>query len=218
MSCSQVYWKHMKCPVKGFWVPVIQECRAVGRLLFALNADRTALACVVYPQFFPEPCESICLHFCLSFCPHDLWTSGPIVGTRSKSGALWDKLVLQMGKRDTVPWLMGGINQQLHLSRQLKLKTQICRKPNCPSWNAQNFIFKQTVCVYYGLLISARSLCSSWKEAWAKMYFRWCRSNPPFSRESDQGTSCIIILHLRRSGSFILWSSWELQEEKHGTM
>lgn len=39
---------------------------------------------------------------CLSFYPHDLWTNGPIAGTRSKrGGALWDKLVLQMGKRDT---------------------------------------------------------------------------------------------------------------------
>lgn len=76
MSCSQVYGKHMKCPVEGFWFPVVQECSAVGWLLFALNADNTALACVVYPQFFPQPCESICLHFCVS--PSTLVTYEPM--------------------------------------------------------------------------------------------------------------------------------------------
>lgn len=76
MNSSQVYWKHMKCPVIGFWVPVVQECSAVGRLLFALCTDSTALACVVYPQFFQQPCESVCPHFSVS--PSTLMTYEPM--------------------------------------------------------------------------------------------------------------------------------------------
>lgn len=180
---------------------------------------------------------------CLSFYPHDLWTNGPIAGTRSKrSGALWDKLVLQMSKRETlwhkmkgmegvptqntgpcfirfVPWLMGEINQQLHLTRQINAEDTNLQKTRLPCWNAQNFIFKQTVYVcIMDFLLQPDPYAIAERKTWAKMYFRRGRSNSPLSQETGQGISCNIVLHVRRSQSFILWSSWELQEEKHGNM
>lgn len=175
MSCSQVYWKDMKCPVKGFWVPVIQECSTVGRLLFALNIDNTALACVVYPQFFPQPCESICLHFSVS--PSALMTyepMGELWWQKAKvehfgiswffrwvkeilCGTKWKAMEGIPTQRTGVcfisfmPWLMRGINQQLQLTRQLKAEDTNLWKTRLPWLKCSKllFMFKQTVCVLW---------------------------------------------------------------------
>lgn len=178
---------------------------------------------------------SVCISLSLLY-PHDLWTNGPVAGTRSKSGALWDKLVLQMGKRDALWYKVKSYGRNSY-SEDRSLSRKICaltygrdQSAVAPyqadkSWRHKSvenqiaklkcskllFIFKQTVCVYYGLPISARCLCSSWKEAWQRCVSDDAGPALPFPGK-------VIMLHVRRSVSFVLWSSWELQEEKHGNM
>lgn len=86
---------------------ILGSCQAgmqcCGQAALCPQCSQLSLGCVVYPQFFQQPCErSVCISLSLLY-PHDQWTNVPVAGTRSKSrGALWDRFVLQMGKRYSV--------------------------------------------------------------------------------------------------------------------
>lgn len=84
MNCSQVYWKCMKCPVIGFWVPVRQECSAVGRLLFALNAASSALAVLCTHSSFNSLVKDLSAFLCLSFTLMTNEPMGPSQGQGAK--------------------------------------------------------------------------------------------------------------------------------------
>lgn len=70
------------------------QCCGQAALCSWCRQQSLGLCCV--PSVLPTALwKHLSAFLCLSFCPCDLWPSGPIAGMRSKrSGALWDKLVL----------------------------------------------------------------------------------------------------------------------------
>lgn len=82
----------------------------------ALYPQWTALACAVCPQLFQQPCESICLHFSVS--PSTLMTQEPMGQLQGQEAREVDKILLQMGKRDTV-------TQSEKLWKQFLLKREV---------------------------------------------------------------------------------------------
>lgn len=74
----------MKCPVIGFWVPVRQECSAVGRLLFALNAASSALAVLCTHSSFNSLVKDLSAFLCLSFTLMTNEPMGPSQGQGAK--------------------------------------------------------------------------------------------------------------------------------------
>lgn len=109
---------------------ILGSCQAgmqcCGQAALCPQCSQLSLGCVVYPQFFQQPCErSVSVSLSLLY-PHDLWTDVPVAGTRSKSrGALWDRFVLQMGKRDTLWYKVKSYGRNSY-SEGRSLSRKIC--------------------------------------------------------------------------------------------